>query len=218
MDTADTMNRTRSHPRTARATTVRTPQQQRARAKVARILTAAETSFSTHGYAHTTIARIARQARVSVGTVYAYFVDKDDVLKQLLTHHVEMLLQPAETFLAHLPHGADMAKTLATLLRDSLRTHAAHAGLHMVFTERIMQDAKLRQLASIFYERGLQLGRTLIARFGGARAKADREASAHVLVGLLDFCTHIGILYPSNVTAERACAVGSAMLCAYFNA
>jgi len=211
------MPRATSPTRVTRAATVRAPQQQRARAKVARILAAAQTAFSTHGYAHTTIARIARQARVSVGTVYAYFIDKDDVLKQLLTHHVEMLLQPAETLLAHLPRNADMAATLTTLLRDSLRTHAAHAGLHSVFTERILQDAKLRQLSGVFRERGLQLGRLLIARFGGARAKADLEAAAQVLVGLLEFCTHIGILYPSNVTPERACAVGSAMLCAYFS-
>ncbi|MCX7004149.1 MAG: helix-turn-helix domain containing protein, partial [bacterium] len=191
------MTRTMPPPRTPRATSVRAPQQQRARAKVARILAAAETAFSTRGYAHTTIARIARQARVSVGTVYAYFIDKDDVLKQLLTQHVEMLLQPAEAFLAQLPRTADMAGTLATLLHDSLRTHAAHAGLHTVFTEPIMQDAKLRQLADVFRERGLQLGRILLARFGGARATADLEASAHVLVGLLEFCTHIGTLYSS---------------------
>lgn len=210
-----------AHARAARATraaVVRAPQQQRARAKVARILRAAEQSFSNAGYAHTTIARIARLARVSVGTVYAYFLDKDDVLKHLLTQHVEELLQPAEAFVRELPRHATIAPTLAALLRTSLRTHVAHAGLHRVFTERILQDAKLQALAGAFRERGLQLGRTLVSRFGGARATADLEASAEVLIGLLDFCTHIGVLYPSTVTPRRACAVGCAMLCAYFAA
>jgi AcrR family transcriptional regulator len=212
-----TASRTRG-ARAAREATVRTPQQQRARAKVARILRAAEQSFSRVGYAHTTIARIARLARVSVGTVYAYFVDKDDVLKHLLTQHVEMLLQPAEALVRNLPPAATIGPTLTALVRESLRTHTAHAGLHRVFTERIMQDAKLRELAGVFRERGLQLGRTLVTRFGGARARADLEASAQVLIGLLEFCTHIGVLYPSQVTPHRACAVGCAMLCAYFAA
>ena len=47
------------------------------------VLTAAETLFREHGYAQTSIERIAETAEVSVGTLYAYFGSKSGILSEL---------------------------------------------------------------------------------------------------------------------------------------
>ncbi|MFZ1984280.1 MAG: TetR/AcrR family transcriptional regulator [Desulfatitalea sp.] len=47
------------------------------------ILNAAETLFTEKGYQKTSIIEIADLAEVSVGTVYSYFKNKDDLLAQL---------------------------------------------------------------------------------------------------------------------------------------
>ncbi len=50
------------------------------------ILTAAGTLFAEEGYHRTGMERIADEAEVSVGTVYFYFKNKEDLLVQLLDH------------------------------------------------------------------------------------------------------------------------------------
>ncbi len=198
-------------------TQVREPQQDRAKRKVARILAAARKCFAKHGYAKTTMSRIAREARVSTGTAYAYFADKDDVLQRVLYAHVEEILQPAEAVMAAPPRRATLSSTLRELIDCSISVHRNDPGLHRVFHERVMKDESLRAMAAGFRERGLEIGRTLVKRFGGALAKKDAEGTAQVFIGLFEFCTHIGSLYPSSVTTEHACKIGIDMTVAYFN-
>jgi TetR/AcrR family transcriptional regulator, fatty acid metabolism regulator protein len=45
-----------------------------------RILDAAMKVFSKHGYHEATIAEIARESEVSEGTIYLYFINKDDLI------------------------------------------------------------------------------------------------------------------------------------------
>jgi len=39
--------------------------------------------------------------------------------------------------------------------------------------------------------RGLEICKKLVLQFGNKKVKKELEASAQVIVGLLDFCTHI---------------------------
>lgn len=47
------------------------------------ILQAAETVLGAHGVANTTMAKVAKQAGVSVGTLYNYFADRDELIRVL---------------------------------------------------------------------------------------------------------------------------------------
>lgn len=49
-----------------------------------RILKAADKLMATHGVQHLSTHKIAREAGVSVGTIYLYFKDKDELLNQLV--------------------------------------------------------------------------------------------------------------------------------------
>ena len=55
---------------------VRTPVQQRAKAKKNRIVEAAYTLMKENGFEATNVRRIAQKANVSIGTIYSYFSDK----------------------------------------------------------------------------------------------------------------------------------------------
>lgn len=70
------------------------------------ILKAAETLFSRDGYHQTSINQIAELAEVSVGTVYFYFKNKEDLLIQLLDE-ISYLLRKMV--------GAEFRKTEASL-------------------------------------------------------------------------------------------------------
>lgn len=197
-------------------TRVRTPQQERSRQKVASLLEAARRCFSTLGYADTTMAHIAREARVSIGTAYAYFKDKDAVLRCILQEHAAVVLQPAEAMMAALPAKATLRDTLEKMTKGSVVFRKEQAGLHRVFLERVLKDPKLHSIAAKFREAGLAVGKRMAEQFGGPRAKRDIEATAQVFIGLFEYCANIGTVYASPVTRERAVRVAINMIAAYF--
>ena len=63
----------------------REPKQARSREKVEIILTAAALAIEKYGYKAATTDRIANRAGVSVGTVYQYFENKDEIFDRYLS-------------------------------------------------------------------------------------------------------------------------------------
>ncbi|MGW5456186.1 TetR/AcrR family transcriptional regulator [Nocardia sp. NPDC003979] len=61
----------------------RRPQQERAKQTRARILDAAARLFGARGIANTSTNRIAAEAGMSIGTLYRYFADRDEIVKEL---------------------------------------------------------------------------------------------------------------------------------------
>lgn len=64
---------------------IRVPQQKRSIAKKRHIIDAAQLVFNRNGYFGTSMAEIAKEADLSVGSVYSYFEDKKDILLACLS-------------------------------------------------------------------------------------------------------------------------------------
>lgn len=71
----------------------RTPQQHRSRAKYEAILNAAIEVLVEEGYSDASTVKIAQVAGVSVGTIYAYFKDKDDIFTTYVDTRLGEILQ-----------------------------------------------------------------------------------------------------------------------------
>lgn len=67
----------------------RKPRQVRAELTRERILTAAAHVFAEYGYAAGTTNRIAERARISIGSLYQYFPNKDAILAELVVRHID---------------------------------------------------------------------------------------------------------------------------------
>lgn len=67
----------------------RRPRQARSRARVKRLLDAAETILATEGYDALTVRRLATEATVPVGTLYQFFPDKQAVLDTLAHQYLD---------------------------------------------------------------------------------------------------------------------------------
>lgn len=65
----------------------RVPRQQRSREKLERILDATDALLARDGAASVTTTRIAEQAGVAVGSVYAYFADKEAIAEAIALRH-----------------------------------------------------------------------------------------------------------------------------------
>jgi AcrR family transcriptional regulator len=71
----------------------RKPQQERAKAKYDAILQAAIRVLVEEGYSDSSTVKIARAAGVSVGTVYAYFSDKDEIFSTYVDTRIGEILE-----------------------------------------------------------------------------------------------------------------------------
>lgn len=73
--------------------TVRTPKQMRSKQTTEKILEKALQLFCEKGYYNTTTNEIAKEAQISIGSLYSYFKDKDTIFLEILTrYHEDFLL------------------------------------------------------------------------------------------------------------------------------
>ncbi|MFJ3304316.1 TetR/AcrR family transcriptional regulator [Streptomyces sp. NPDC086549] len=76
----------------------RTPQQARSRARLARVLEAAERVLVADGVEALTTTRVAAEAKVSVGSLYQYLPDRDAIIDALATGYFARLEAVMEDF------------------------------------------------------------------------------------------------------------------------
>jgi AcrR family transcriptional regulator len=93
-------------------TGVRPPQQRRSRESLERVLRAGETLLAKKGYEGFTIAEVSRNAKVSVGSVYGRFANKDALVYAI---HRRMLGRLAVEAFAQAP-DLDLAGSVAALV------------------------------------------------------------------------------------------------------
>ena len=98
----------------------REPQQTRSRELVARIQTAAGDLFVERGYAGTNTNLIAERAGVSVGSVYQFFADKDEILMALQEDWASRLGAALDQRLQ-----ADIGRDVGDMVDHVLDIHAA---------------------------------------------------------------------------------------------
>jgi AcrR family transcriptional regulator len=112
----------------------RRPTQQRSRDTVEVILQAAAEVFEKLGYAGATTNKIAERAGVSVGSLYQYFADKDDLLRVLLERHrreVRSVIDAAAAMLSDPRQSLEFG--LRYLLEGLLALHTQEPRLSHIF-------------------------------------------------------------------------------------
>ncbi|MFT8363157.1 MAG: TetR/AcrR family transcriptional regulator [Sporolactobacillus sp.] len=102
---------------------IRTPQQKRSIEKKQKIIEAATVVLSEKGYFGTTTADIAAAAGISVGTVYAYFKDKKDILLTSMRDFGKSLHQEIEQELSELPTDDSFFKTTRKIVEITVAYH-----------------------------------------------------------------------------------------------
>lgn len=156
----------------------RKPQQQRALESRDRILDAAAQLFAERGVANTSTNRIAAHAGTSIGSLYRYFADKDEIvgaLRARLLAAVEDRFTAAVLGSIALEPRAGIRASLATLV-DAL---AEHGGLVQALTA----DITVTGSALDGLERRLQLlTRAYLLHHLGPRPDDELDARAFVMV------------------------------------
>lgn len=192
----------------------RKPRQVRAELTRERILTAAAHVFAEYGYAAGTTNRIAEHARMSIGSLYQYFPNKDAILAELLVRHIDR--GPwAEAEELDLTPGS-LSATVRALVRDAIDHHRDDPQLLRIMIEEAPVSEDL--IEAIDRHGKLRVGqvRDLLTRHPDVHVR-DLDVAAELVVGTIEMNTHKLMAAPEPIEVERLETELVAMLTRYLS-
>ncbi|MFG1923040.1 TetR/AcrR family transcriptional regulator [Cryptosporangium sp. NPDC048952] len=177
----------------------RKPSQVRAELTRERILAAAAHVFVEHGYAAGTTNRIAERARISIGSLYQYFPNKDSVLAELLVRHIDRGVWTEADHLDLSPGTLEAA--VRALVRDAISNHQDDPQLLRIMIEEAPLSQEL--LDTIDRHGRLRVGqvRDVLARHADVRV-TDLDTAAELIVNTVELNAHKVMADPRNVSVE----------------
>lgn len=154
---------------------VRAVKQERAERTRAALIEAASEEFAEHGFAGTSVMKIADRAGVTLGAVYFHFRNKGELARHIVAGQPELVVPPHPS--QGLQHAVDVTLTWACQLPES---PALRAGARLVWEQEQFtpaEDNSHRQWTEIILE-DLQTARSQRE----LKAGTDVEALARVVV------------------------------------
>ncbi|MFE7073910.1 TetR/AcrR family transcriptional regulator [Streptomyces sp. NPDC057620] len=195
-----------------RITPRRTPRQVRAELTRERILSAAAHVFAEYGYAAGTTNRIAEHARVSIGSLYQYFPNKDAILAKLLVRHIDRGGWAGADELDLSPGSLEEA--VLALVRDAIDHHRDDPQLLRMMIEEAPVSSELIEAMDRHGKDRVRQIRDVLARHPDVRVE-DLDMAAELVVGTVEMNTHKLMASPHPIQVERLERELTAMLTRY---
>jgi AcrR family transcriptional regulator len=177
----------------------RKPRQVRAELTRERILTAAAHVFADHGYAAGTTNRIAERARISIGSLYQYFPNKDAILAELLIRHIDRGTWTGADELDFSP--GTLETTVRALVRDAIDNHDDDPQLLQVMIEELPASRELRDTMDRHGKLRTAQVRDVLLRHPDVHV-GDAGVAADLILYTVEINTHRFMAAPRTVPVE----------------
>lgn len=177
------------------------PKQTRAELTRQRVLEAAAHIFAEHGYSAGTTNRIAERAGVSIGSLYQYYPNKDAILVELMTEHVEAGMTSTRRHLAcGLPES--LADTLRLFVRATIENHRDRPDLHRVLFEQAPRPPEFLAMLHEAESTIVALTQDLLIRHPQVRV-GDTATAARIVVAAIESLVHRLVAGPTPIDPQR---------------
>ncbi|RZQ65957.1 TetR/AcrR family transcriptional regulator [Amycolatopsis suaedae] len=177
------------------------PRQVRAELTRRRILDAAAHVFTEYGYAAGTTNRIAERARISIGSLYQYFPNKDAILLELLNQHLE----DGRVALATRQQG-EQARSLDEVLRVFVRAqvenHQHDPRLLRLMMQQVPNAPALMDRIARYERENFDYFRDLFRRHPEVRV-TDLDTATRLVLSAMHFFVHPLVAEPEPVDPAR---------------
>ncbi|MEU3628578.1 TetR family transcriptional regulator [Amycolatopsis coloradensis] len=192
------------------------PRQVRAELTRQRILAAAAHIFAEYGYAAGTTNRIAERARISIGSLYQYYPNKDAILAELLTRHLD-----GDRATATLRGYKKSPESLETIIREFVRAvidnHLDDPELLRIMIEQAPRSAELMErVTRVEWEMITDL-RELFDAHPEVRVQ-DKDTAARLVSSTVEMTVHQLIAAPGSIDTTRLENELVAMITGYLRA
>ncbi|MEP0859275.1 TetR/AcrR family transcriptional regulator [Trichocoleus sp. DQ-U1] len=168
-----------------RQTKMTEPKQDGLGEKAEQILTGAMQEFLVHGYAATSMDRVAKTAGVSKPTVYTYFQDKEGLFTALVQRFAQRKFSIIQRFL---PSEGDAFVVLRQLLTKALNEIICDGEEIALLRLIIGESGRFPELAQIFVRTLVKPGVETLSQYLASSPNlkiADPEATARIFLGAL---------------------------------
>jgi AcrR family transcriptional regulator len=177
------------------------PRQVRAELTRQRILTAAAHVFAEHGYAAGTTNRIAERARISIGSLYQYYPNKDAILVELLTRHLDAGIA-AFTLRRREELPESLEEIVRVFVRTAIENHLDDPQLLRVMIEQAPRSSELLERISRQEQALVGYLRDLLDHHPVVRVD-DKDTAARLVVSTVELTVHRLIAAPDPIDASR---------------
>ncbi|MFE3598130.1 TetR/AcrR family transcriptional regulator [Streptomyces sp. NPDC059096] len=177
----------------------RKPRQVRAELTRERILAAAAHVFAEYGYAAGTTNRIAEHARVSIGSLYQYFPNKDALLAELMVRHIDRGTWTEADRLDLSP--GSLEPLVRALVRDAIDHHRDDPQLLRIMIEETSFSQDLVDAIDRHGRSRVEQVRGLLARHPDVHVR-DLGAAAELIVFTVEANTHKLMADPRTLPVE----------------
>jgi AcrR family transcriptional regulator len=189
----------------------RMPVQARSKAMVERILDAATRVLAASGYGQMTTNAIAEEAEVSVGSLYRYFADKDEIFEELrgrVTDAIMADLTDAITDAAGRPPYEGVRAVVAALVAALQR----HQAVIRALVNEVPMGTQSNVLPEI--ERGLaQFTRIYAVQQVPDLPRTELDARIYLAMGVtLNSCLRIALERPDDLDEDHLIDLVAGML------
>ncbi|MGV9850727.1 TetR/AcrR family transcriptional regulator [Streptomyces sp. NPDC003442] len=192
------------------------PRQARAELTRQRILSAAAHVFAEYGYAAGTTNRIAERARISIGSLYQYYPNKDAILAELLIRHLD-----AGGDAIRSRQDEDEPDSLEEIIRGFARpviaNHLDDPQLLRVMMEHGPRSPELLEKIARHERDRVAYTQELLERHPEVRVE-DTYVAARLVVSTVELLVHQLIAAPDSIDTERLENELVAMITSYLTA
>jgi AcrR family transcriptional regulator len=177
------------------------PVQRRSEETRRRILDAATHVFADHGYDAGTTNRIAEYADVSIGSLYQYYPNKDAILLELATRHLDAGVELDDRL--RMPDTLPpLHEVISTMVRNSIDNHRADPEFLRVLMEQAPRSSELMAKVVEVKEARTARLRDFMARSPGVTVD-DQTTAAHLVVSTIEMVVHHLLAGPEPIEPER---------------
>ncbi len=131
------------------------PSQERSRHTVEAIVDATARVLVRDGYDALSTNRVAKEAGVSVGSLYQYFPGKEALVAAVMERHASRMQENIAARMQNAPPAATAEEVATEMIRAMLAAQQAEPRLHRALVEQVPRIGALRRLHELFgnYER-----------------------------------------------------------------
>lgn len=192
------------------------PRQVRAELTRQRILTAAAHVFAEFGYAAGTTNRIAERARISIGSLYQYYPNKDAILAELLTRHLDGD-RATETLRRYKESPEPLETVIRAFVHTVIENHLDDPRLLQIMIEQAPRSGELlERITRLEWEMIGDL-RELLHDHPEVRVR-DKDTAARLVASTVELTVHQLIASPGSIDVTRLENELVAMITGYLRA
>jgi AcrR family transcriptional regulator len=200
----------------SRQTKTRAPQQARSINKKEKLLSTAYALFCEIGYYKTTTPEIAKRAGLSVGSLYSYFKDKNDLFLAVLDRYYEKFGEIRLQALSELNDSSiPFRDSFRSLLKRLIEIHKESEALNIEIRILAYSDPQVRERARA--QRTIVRAAVLesLGKNASRLRVTDLEAAAEVIDELVGGIVHRIAFKESELDGERILDAAVDAICAY---